>query len=352
MSYTRQHLRRSRADHRRRSTPTRSSAWPTSLADVRDARRPAVLPRRRRQRRQLLARGQRLPQARRLRGLRADRQRLRADRAHQRRRLGHGVRRLAAGQPAARAKTRVFVFSVGGGSLEKNISPNLVRALQYASEVGATIVGVVGRDGGYTAQVADACVIVPTVNPETRHAARRGVPGGGLAPARLAPAAQGGADQVGIDRGDAGRAVFLDRDGVLNRAVVRDGKPYPPDRVDELEMLPGVPRGARAAQGGRLRARRRHQPARRRARHADARGRRRDPRAAARRSCRSTSFASAATTTPTAASAASRSPGLLDAAAATYDLAAQRHGRRPLARHRGRAGAPAAGRDPHRLRLR
>jgi D-sedoheptulose 7-phosphate isomerase len=58
----------------------------------------------------------------------------------------------------------VFVFSVGGGSLEKNVSPNLVRALQHAKEVGATIVGIVGRDGGYTATVADAAVIVPTVN--------------------------------------------------------------------------------------------------------------------------------------------------------------------------------------------
>jgi len=61
----------------------------------------------------------------------------------------------------------VFVFSVGGGNLEKNISPNLVTALKYAKEVGAKIVGVVGRDGGYTARVADACVIVPTVNPDT-----------------------------------------------------------------------------------------------------------------------------------------------------------------------------------------
>jgi D-sedoheptulose 7-phosphate isomerase len=66
-----------------------------------------------------------------------------------------------------RSDDGVFVFSVGGGSLEKNISPNLVRALQYAHEVGAAIVGVVGRDGGYTATVADACVIVPTVNPDT-----------------------------------------------------------------------------------------------------------------------------------------------------------------------------------------
>jgi len=59
------------------------------------------------------------------------------------------------------------VLSVGGGDLEKNISPNLVRAVQYAKEVHATVVGIVGRNGGYTAQVADACVIVPTVNPMT-----------------------------------------------------------------------------------------------------------------------------------------------------------------------------------------
>jgi D-sedoheptulose 7-phosphate isomerase len=61
----------------------------------------------------------------------------------------------------------IFVLSVGGGNLERNISPNLVMALKYAREVGAKIVGVVGRDGGYTAQVADACVIVPTVNADT-----------------------------------------------------------------------------------------------------------------------------------------------------------------------------------------
>ena len=58
----------------------------------------------------------------------------------------------------------LLVFSVGGGSVEKNVSPNLVSALQFAKEIGATILGIVGRDGGYTAQVADACVIIPTVN--------------------------------------------------------------------------------------------------------------------------------------------------------------------------------------------
>jgi D-sedoheptulose 7-phosphate isomerase len=61
----------------------------------------------------------------------------------------------------------LFVLSVGGGSLERNVSPNLVRALEYARQIGTPVVGIVGRDGGYTAQVADACVIVPTVNPET-----------------------------------------------------------------------------------------------------------------------------------------------------------------------------------------
>ena len=60
----------------------------------------------------------------------------------------------------------LFVFSVGGGDLERNISANLVRALELAREVGAKVIGVVGRDGGYTAKVADSCVVVPTVNPE------------------------------------------------------------------------------------------------------------------------------------------------------------------------------------------
>jgi D-sedoheptulose 7-phosphate isomerase len=66
-----------------------------------------------------------------------------------------------------RQEDGVFVLSVGGGSLERNISANLVRALEYAKAVGATIVGIVGRDGGHTARVADACVVIPTVNPDT-----------------------------------------------------------------------------------------------------------------------------------------------------------------------------------------
>ena len=66
----------------------------------------------------------------------------------------------------------LFIFSVGGGNLEQNVSPNLVHALRYAKEIGAKVLGVVGRDGGYTAKVGDAVSIVPTVNPDavTPHA--------------------------------------------------------------------------------------------------------------------------------------------------------------------------------------
>jgi D-sedoheptulose 7-phosphate isomerase len=65
------------------------------------------------------------------------------------------------------SKDGVFVFSVGGGNREKNVSVNLVKALEYAKQVHAKVLGVVGRDGGYTGKVADGCVIIPTVNPST-----------------------------------------------------------------------------------------------------------------------------------------------------------------------------------------
>jgi D-sedoheptulose 7-phosphate isomerase len=63
------------------------------------------------------------------------------------------------------ARDAVLVFSVGGGDLDRNVSPNLVAALKLAKAVGAKVIGVVGRDGGYTAKVADACVLIPVVNP-------------------------------------------------------------------------------------------------------------------------------------------------------------------------------------------
>jgi D-sedoheptulose 7-phosphate isomerase len=61
----------------------------------------------------------------------------------------------------------LFIFSVGGGNEEKGISVNLIRALQYAKQTGASILGITGRDGGYTAKVADGCIIIPTVNPHS-----------------------------------------------------------------------------------------------------------------------------------------------------------------------------------------
>jgi D-sedoheptulose 7-phosphate isomerase len=64
-------------------------------------------------------------------------------------------------------KDTVFILSVGGGDVDRNVSPNLVAAARHAKLMGARVVGILGRDGGYTAQIADAAVIVPTVNPIT-----------------------------------------------------------------------------------------------------------------------------------------------------------------------------------------
>ena len=72
---------------------------------------------------------------------------------------------MAQGQPPQR-KDALLIFSVGGGNVEKNVSPNLVSALQLAKERGASVIGIVGRDGGYTAKVADVAIVIATVNPE------------------------------------------------------------------------------------------------------------------------------------------------------------------------------------------
>jgi D-sedoheptulose 7-phosphate isomerase len=60
----------------------------------------------------------------------------------------------------------LLVFSVGGGNLEKGVSVNIVKSLQYAREVGSKVCGIVGREGGYTAEIADACVIIPPIDPD------------------------------------------------------------------------------------------------------------------------------------------------------------------------------------------
>jgi D-sedoheptulose 7-phosphate isomerase len=126
----------------------------------------------------------------------------------------------------------LLIFSVGGGNLEKNVSPNLVSAIQLAQQTGASVVGVVGRDGGYTAKAASACI-----------------PGGGLASVGFSPETEDRQDEVGKHtvngdgpdgRGGKRRAVFLDRDGVINRALERDGRPYPPANLGEFDILPGT----------------------------------------------------------------------------------------------------------------
>ena len=65
------------------------------------------------------------------------------------------------------SKDCLFILSVGGGNKEKNVSPNLIEAIDLAKEVDARVTGIVGRDGGYTALNADVCLVVPTVNPNT-----------------------------------------------------------------------------------------------------------------------------------------------------------------------------------------
>jgi D-sedoheptulose 7-phosphate isomerase len=145
-----------------------------------------------------------------------------------------------------RSEDLLLILSVGGGDLAQNVSPNLVAALKFAKSVGAKIIGVVGRDGGYTAAVADVCVLIPTVNPlhttphtETFQAVIWHLlvshPAVKVKPTKW--------ESMGA--GARRRAVFLDRDGVINRAFVRDGKPFPPPTPQELEILPGVPEALR-----------------------------------------------------------------------------------------------------------
>src|SRR5271170_4398308 len=122
-----------------------------------------------------------------------------------------------------RANDLVLVFSVGGGDLEKNVSPNLVAALQYAKTAGAKILGIVGRDGGHTAKVADLCIIIPTVNPAhiTPHTeAFQAVVWHLLVSHPAVKRQQTKWESTAPRTGPVRPAVFLDRDGVLNRAIV------------------------------------------------------------------------------------------------------------------------------------
>jgi D-sedoheptulose 7-phosphate isomerase len=140
------------------------------------------------------------------------------------------------------ANDLLLILSVGGGNVEQNVSPNLVAALKYAKSVGAKVIGVVGRDGGYTATVADACVLIPTVNPAhiTPHTEAFQAVIWHLLVSHPAVKMQATKWESMASNGKR-RAVFLDRDGVINRAFVREGKPFPPSTLQELEILPGVP---------------------------------------------------------------------------------------------------------------
>src|SRR5271163_4409966 len=147
-----------------------------------------------------------------------------------------------------RANDLVLVFSVGGGDREKNVSPNLIAALQYARTAGAKILGIVGRDGGHTANVADVCILIPTVNPAhiTPHTEAFQAIVWHLLVSHPAVKQQPTKwESTALSGGQPRPAVFLDRDGVINRAVVRDGKPFPPSLVKELELPPEVPSSLR-----------------------------------------------------------------------------------------------------------
>ena len=106
------------------------------------------------------------------------------------------VRRVAARQPPQREGRAAHPLGRRRQPREERLAQPR-RALQLARQVGARVIGLVGKDGGYTAKVADACVIVPTVNPGQCHAALRGFPGRALAPVRLPPRPQGEPDEVG-----------------------------------------------------------------------------------------------------------------------------------------------------------
>ena len=149
----------------------------------------------------------------------------------------------------ANAKDAILVFSVGGGDAERNVSMNIVRAVDMAQRARAQ--GVRHRrprhrPHGETWRHRNCH---PGRRSGADYAAFGSFPGGGVALPGLAPGTADQEDQM-VSGGRA--AVFLDRDGVLNRAIVRNGRPYPPASLPELEILPGVPQAVARLRRGRL----------------------------------------------------------------------------------------------------
>ena len=143
------------------------------------------------------------------------------------------------------SKDGVLVFSVGGGDAEKKVSVNLVRALEYAKEVGASVMGIVGRDGGYTAKVADACVIIPVVSADTVTPHTEAFQAVIWHMIVSSPGMKRNRDEVGkhkVTGEKMSKAVFLDRDGVVTKLVMNraTGDYEAPKRVEGLELLPNV----------------------------------------------------------------------------------------------------------------
>jgi histidinol-phosphate phosphatase family protein len=142
-----------------------------------------------------------------------------------------------------KASNALFIFSVGGGDLEKNVSPNLVRALQYAKEIGAKVLGVVGRDWRLHGESRRRRFDCPDGQSGCHHTSFGSISGGNLVSARHASASQDRADEMGrgtLTVEPAKPAVFLDRDGVLNEPIFHNGKPYPPRDLTELVITRGA----------------------------------------------------------------------------------------------------------------